>query len=253
MKRLVSILIVEDDLDSALLIQQLLDKCLLEARVVGIAQNARQALYLIEAHAPDILLLDIHMSDSTGLALLAQLDYSPKVIFVTADPDFAIQAFDMDAVDYLLKPIRMTRLKRALEKALQGIQMNIGQNPVHAAVAVANPPSPEGEGCVKWFRAAKGNETVLVHTDSVVVFISMQKYTTIVTQSYQALIRSTMIEIESKLDPQKFIRISRSCIVNMTFIQSVRKTAMKHMELVVQGLSQPIRVSKSQEHLFKQD
>ena len=180
--------------------------------VVGEADNARAALLLLEQLRPDLLFLDIEMPEETGLGLLQRLDPAqrPVVVFTTAHPEYAVDAFDVNAADYLVKPIDAEHVSRSLDRARRLI----------AGGRVA----PRGRG-------AHPRERFAVRTRGEIVFIKAAQidwisaegnYSRLHSGEQSYLMRESLQSIESSLDPSTFIRVHRSAIVNL---DRVRKLA----------------------------
>lgn len=173
-------------------------------QVAGEAASAAEAAVQVAALRPDLLLLDVQMPDGTGFDLLAALDDAPEVIFTTAYDQYALQAFDANALDYLLKPIQPQRLAAALARAA----MRLG-----AATAPAALPRKlfirDGERC--WF----------VQLDDIALFESEGNYTRVHFSGGQPLLARSLLQLEQRLDPQQFFRASRRYIVNLAHVRTV--------------------------------
>ena len=180
--------------------------------VVGEADNARAALLLLEQLRPDLLFLDIEMPEENGLDLLAHLDPAqrPVVVFTTAHPQYAVDAFDINAADYLVKPLDADRVSRALERARRRIA---------------------GGRTAARERTAAPRERFAVRTRGEIIFIKAAQIDWISAEGNYArlhagevsyLMRESLQSIEGSLDPATFIRVHRSAIVNL---DRVRKLA----------------------------
>jgi two-component system LytT family response regulator len=205
-------------------------------QVVGEAGNIDEARARIEELSPDIVFLDIQMPGGTGFDLLAQLDRVPRIVFTTAFDQYAVKAFDVNALDYLLKPIEPERLATALRK-LQG-------NP-GAANADATRDAPleqlfirDGPRC--WF----------VPLREVSLFSSEGNYVRLLWGQERPLLGRSLVALEAKLDPQRYFRANRSQVVNLDFIETVELGDGGRLHVQLRG-GQEIEVSRRQARLFR--
>ncbi|MEO8506499.1 MAG: LytTR family DNA-binding domain-containing protein [Betaproteobacteria bacterium] len=199
-----------------------------ELEVVAVCDDGGAALEAIGEHRPDVTFLDIRMPGLTGLevaAATAEISPSTQIVFVTAYDQYAIQAFERGAVDYLLKPIARDRLVGTIAR-LQG---RVGFSSAHGATLAALirelgatlPVAKPAEAPLVWLTASSGKETRLIMVDDVAYFRSDHKYTTVMTAQGEALLRTPLHELLAKLDPAHFKQIHRSTIVNMRMVASV--------------------------------
>lgn len=173
--------------------------------VVGEAASAEEAEILIESLQPDLLFLDIQMPGRSGFELLESLDHSPRVIFVTAYDEFALRAFEVSAVDYLVKPVSPERLASALARLNQAPQTT----PPAALPAERQIFVRDGERC--WF----------VKLAEVTLFESEGNYTRLHFGAHRPLIARSLSYLEERLDPETFFRASRKHIVNLRRITQI--------------------------------
>jgi two-component system LytT family response regulator len=177
-----------------------------DVEVVGEAANAEQAVAQIAALRPDLLLLDVQMPGASGFDLLQSLDAAPEVIFTTAFDQYALQAFEVNALDYLQKPIRPERLTHALHKAAA----RVGRTLADAPAAPRKLFIRDGDRC--WF----------VAIDSIRLFESEGNYTRVYFDEHKPLVLRTLTQLEERLDPARFLRASRRHIVNLDFVASMQ-------------------------------
>lgn len=185
--------------------------------VVAEAANVADGLHAIRAMAPDLVFLDISMPDGTGFDLLAALERAPAVIFTTAHDQHALRAFDANALDYLLKPIEPARLAQALQK-YRGDTAVPPQVPNDGKVFIQ-----DGERC--WF----------VDIDQIVLFESEGNYTRVYFENNRPLLLRSLNQMEERLDPQHFMRVSRKHIVNMRYVRTVGPALSGGMVLHLEG------------------
>ena len=180
-----------------------------DLHVVGTASDGAQALRLVEALQPDLILLDMTMPEVDGLAVaktLSRQDKRPAVVFVTAHDNYAVEAFDLDAVDYVLKPVKPERLERAIQRAL----------------------ARHGEGShtsSKWLEELwipHRSELIRIDTQEVSRIDAERDYVRLHVEDRSYLLLQTIAGLEKRLDPAKFIRIHRSTILRKDRIKGLR-------------------------------
>ncbi|RVT87544.1 LytR/AlgR family response regulator transcription factor [Inhella crocodyli] len=191
-----------------------------------------RALAAIEEHQPDLVLMDIQMPGMTGLQVLRALASDPErrlpaVIFTTAYDEHALTAFELHAVDYLLKPFARDRFEEAVQHVIAQ-QGNTGAEPLRALEA-ASSESPEP---LQRLLVRDMGRIVPLHVDRIEHLRSDTKYTAIVTGGKTYLVRLPITHFGQRLDPQRFLKVNRSCIVNLDFVDSM--TPDDSSQLVVQ-------------------
>lgn len=207
-----------------------------ELEVVAEAANIVEALELIRKTIPDLIFLDIQMPGGTGFDLLQSLDEIPEVIFTTAFDQYALRAFDVSALDYLLKPIEPARFAQAVQKALLKIQPDDAQTSLASDGKVF---IKDGERC--WF----------VALDQIALFESEGNYTRVYFDQQRPLMLRSLNQLEARLNASQFLRVSRSQIVNMTFVENMVTSTSGGMTLTLKG---DLKVSMSRRRAaeFKQ-
>lgn len=215
-----------------------------------------EALARLLANPPDIAFLDIRVPGTSGLDIARRFSSKLHVVFVTAHQDFAIEAFERGAVDYVLKPVNLARLATTVER-LKG---KVSQPPRDLREVVERiepqPTAAGGNGGAKaeptrWLQATVGNQTKLITIREVLYFQSDSKYTRVVRANDEALIRKSLVELLEMLDANQFWQIHRGTLVNTEFIESVVRDGFGGLELVLKGRSEKLKVSRSFRHLFK--
>ena len=182
--------------------------------VIGEAVNGHQAVAAIDALRPDVILLDIQLPDLDGLGVLRHITHRPAIIFTTAYSQHAVAAFELAAVDYLLKPFSAERLEVALNRARAGLA-NASRRFEHGLEALA-PPTILAR---IWVR--HGGKIVPVQVRDVERLEAEGDYVALITRGRRFLVRVPMAELEQRLDAQRFIRVHRSHIVNLDFVESL--------------------------------
>jgi DNA-binding LytR/AlgR family response regulator len=241
-----------------------------ELRVAAQARHGREALELFDAHGPDVVFLDVHMPGLNGIEAaraLQALAEPPLIVFVTAYEQYAVQAFERGALDYLVKPFDEERLAQTVQR-LQGRLRERQERDVSQALD-SGPASATAEEVLErlaaelarrapaathlqWIRASSGNTVRLIAADEVVFLKSDEKYTLVVTAQGEAVIRKTIRELADELDPAKFAQVHRSVIVNLHHVAQVVRGANETAEIHLRGHPERLPVSRSWLHVFKQ-
>ena len=189
--------------------------CIPEAELVGVARTGKEALALIRELQPDVAILDIQMPGQSGFGVLAGLrpsDKMPEVIFVTAYESHAVKAFEICAVDYLLKPVTPEGLARAVARAREKIGAPENRVP---------DPSPQSEW-IEEFWVPYRSEMVRIAAIDIDRIDAMRDYMSLQIGSRNFLLHQTLGTLERRLDPARFIRVHRSTIVRRDFIAKLR-------------------------------
>jgi two-component system LytT family response regulator len=190
-----------------------------EVDVIGEAGDGAEARRLIEQLRPDLVFLDVQMPGQSGFDLLASLAERPTVIFVTAHDEFAVRAFDEQALDYLLKPVEPARLARALarlDESEEGTRRDDRQRLERLLASVARARAAPRRIAVR-----RGAKVTLVEPDSIVFCRAEDKYTVLYTDDGEHVVDRTIEDLEATLDPDMFLRIHRSAIVNLAAVRDL--------------------------------
>lgn len=224
-----------------------------ELEIVGIAGNGIEARDLIDRLLPDIAFLDIRMPGLTGLEVMAAVGPDARqdcrVVFVTAYDQFAVQAFEQEAVDYLLKPIADERLAATVARLKRSD--GAAAEPEALLRRLQSLLVPGGEA-LRWIRASVGNEVRLVAIDEVCYFQATDKYTAVFTRDAELLIRTPIKELTAQLDPQQFCQVHRGTVVNLRQVLSARHDALGRVSLRLRDRPEAVAVSRAYAGLFKQ-
>lgn len=218
-----------------------------ELEIVGTAVNGRQALALCEELAPDIVFLDIQMPGLNGLQVAEALDPEIRVVFVTAYDDYAVEAFETAAVDYLMKPVEDGRLARTVARLKESHQ---AIDPAMLSDLIGRLSNPASKH-MAWLRCQQDATTRLVPVDSVVYFRAEGKYTSVFTATEEHLIRMSISELEAGLDPDRFWRIHRSIIVRVDEVLEARRGLRGRYDLTLRSRPEQLRTSQKYGHLFR--
>jgi len=186
--------------------------------VVGSSMDPEEALGYLRQHPVDVLFLDIQMPGMTGFDLLAALDQDVRVIFTTAYDAYAVEAFTVNSVDYLLKPVESDRLGRALDK----LARLIGQPGPDIRTLARELAAQLSQGRpLERIASRVGERTTLLDVARVTHFVAKDKLTYAVIGRREHVVDLTLAQLEARLDPRRFLRIHRATIVNVSFVHEV--------------------------------
>ena len=243
---MLSAIIVDDEPNAASFLQNKLSQLWPELEIAGTAVNGRQALQLAAQEQPDIAFLDIHMPGLSGLEVASALPQDTRIVFVTAFDEFAVEAFQTAAIDYLLKPVSDDRLQQTIQRLKQSQQQD--RNEIVSLLQQMTSNQPEH---LQWLRTGLDDTTELVSVDEVVFFQAEQKYTTVATANKEHLIRKSIKDLERSLDPNKFWRVHRATIVRVDQISAAKRDLRGRYSLSLRDRSEVIRTSQTYSKLFK--
>lgn len=256
--------------DDEALLRHYLDKSLAEVwpelEIVSKAQNGLEAMQSIQQLKPDVAFLDIRMPELDGISLAKQLnklDSPPLIVFITAYDEYAVKAFEHNAMDYLLKPINEERLLATCQKVqarLSSYKTQSGHMPEHPDIAAlmsqlqqfsqSVPQQPH----LTWLKASVGEDIHLIAVDDVVYFKAEDKYVSIFKKGQagsleEFILRVSLKELLAQLNPDEFWQIHRSVVVKVSAIDKVKKGLSGQMSAYVSGEKLPI--SRASQALFK--
>ena len=221
-----------------------------ELKIVAQAQDGIEALRLLVVHQPAVLFLDIQMPGMTGLEVARQAAGRCHIVFVTAYDQYAIAAFDQGAVDYVMKPISLARLATSVTR----LRDRIAQPPADLSGILAQLAGQKSEsrGHLRWVNASVGATIKLLTVDEILYFKADSKYTLVVTQASESLIRKPIKELTDELDPALFWQIHRSTLVNVNAISGVTRDMRGNLQVRLKQRPETLPVSESYMHLFRQ-
>lgn len=212
-----------------------------EIEIVGEAVNAEDAEEKIQSLKPDLLFLDIQMPGKTGFELLETLDSVPDVVFTTAYDEYALKAFDFNALDYLLKPIEPDRLKETITKLI-----NRPKKEAVAEVVTDQKLGPQDRVFVK-----DGDKCWFVKLENIRLFESDGNYIKIYFDNFKPMIHKSLNALDEKLDDRSFFRASRKHIINLTWVESIESWFNGGLMVVLRG-GDKVEVSRRQAARFKE-
>ncbi|WP_354333066.1 MULTISPECIES: LytTR family DNA-binding domain-containing protein [unclassified Undibacterium] len=224
-----------------------------ELQILDEAKNGEEAVQLVETLQPDFAFLDIRMPAKTGLEAAKEIGNKAHIVFITAYDQYAIEAFDHGAVDYVLKPADVERLTRTVERLKARLHSQAEPNDMSNMLAqLAKQMGIGKQSYLQWIQASIGQELRLIPVEEILFFQSDEKYTRVQTVSYEALIRKPVRDLAEELDPALFWQIHRATLVNAKAISGVVRDMRGRHLVQVKGLTEKLEVSRSFVHLFKQ-
>ncbi len=244
----IRVMVVDDETPARRRLRELLDDCSasLPIAVVGEAANGREALDLMQSAPPDLVLTDIHMPDMDGIELarhLLKLPRPPVVVFTTAFHEHALEAFEANAVDYLVKPVRVQRLLSALQKVPRLRPLT--------AERISHLPS----NARRFLSVTERSRVVLVPIDEVLFLKAELKYITIRTKDREYLLEESLTRLEHEFG-HRFVRVHRNCLVARDAIRGferrVNDDGDAHWEVLLNGLDETLPVSRRQQGIVRE-
>jgi two-component system, LytTR family, response regulator len=217
-----------------------------EVEVVDEASNAEEGVQKIESHNPDLIFLDIQMPGKTGFEMLQELDHAPTVVFTTAYDDYALKAFEVNALDYLLKPIEPKRLADAIEK-VKKLHPSASEQTTMDGSGMVHPLLGENDQVF----VKDGDRCWFVRLSEVRLFESVGNYAKVFFGNNKPLILKSLNALEERLDPKYFFRANRKHIVNLQAVEKVESYFNGGLLLELKG-GEKIEVSRRQTVKFKE-
>jgi DNA-binding LytR/AlgR family response regulator len=232
-----------------------------DLEIIGEAKNGDEAVQLVDELKPDLTFLDIRMPGKTGMEAARDIGDASQVVFVTAYDQYAVEAFERGAIDYVLKPPEPERLKITVERLKERLA-----TPAQAATASVNvsdtvtamlsqlaekiaAPKPK---YLQWIQASIGQDLRMIPVEEILFFRSDEKYTCVQTEKFEALIRKPVRDLAEELDPSLFWQIHRATLVNVNAIEGVTRDIRGRHLVLIKGRQEKLEVSRSFLHLFKQ-
>src|SRR5471032_2424970 len=226
-----------------------------ELEIIGEAKNGDEAIELVDQLHPDFTFLDIRMPGKTVMEAAAVIGNKSNIVFVTAYDAYAGEAVQRGAVDHVLKPpdqerlqITVERLKTRLHKPAEDVNASVTAMRSQLAEKIAA-PKPE---YLQWIQASIGQDLRMIPVEEILFFRSDEKYTSVQTERYEALIRKPVRDLAEELDPALFWQIHRATLVNVNAIEGVTRDIRGRHLVMIKGRTDKLEVSRSFLHLFKQ-
>jgi DNA-binding LytR/AlgR family response regulator len=231
-----------------------------ELEIIGEAKNGEEAVQLVAELKPDLTFLDIRMPGKTGMEAAREIGDQSAIVFVTAYDQYAVEAFERGAIDYVLKPPEQERLQVTVDRLKARLKAQIeqpGSLPVNDSVTLMLSQLAEKIAAPKpkylqWIQASIGQDLRMIPVEEILFFRSDEKYTCVQTDKFEALIRKPVRDLAEELDPALFWQIHRATLVNVNAIDGVTRDLRGRHLVMIKGKSDKLEVSRSFLHLFKQ-
>jgi DNA-binding LytR/AlgR family response regulator len=242
-----------------------------ELQIVGEAKNGDEAVQLVGELKPDLTFLDIRMPGKTGMEAARDIGDASQVVFVTAYDEYAVEAFERGAIDYVLKPPEPERLKITIERLKDRLREHARTGTHAGQSAPGSPVNPNVNDSVsailsqlaekiaapkpkylQWIQASIGQDLRMIPVEDILFFRSDEKYTCVQTDKLEALIRKPVRDLAEELDPALFWQIHRATLVNVNAIEGVTRDIRGRHLVLIKGRPDKLEVSRSFLHLFKQ-
>ena len=242
----VTVLIADDDEEQLAYLQELIRSLRPHWTVVAALNNLDLLPSLVESERPGLCILDIGFADTNGIDVMRKLPFAPPVIYVTGDAASAVQAFDSEAVDFIVKPIRRARFEQALERAEKRAARVAAEERALAAQTGSVPASPP-----TMVRILRGEDLVIVPVDEVRYFQADRKYTRVVLQAQEGVLRMSLYAIEPYINAEHFWRIHRGYIINARRVSLAKRDDLGRLFIRMQDRPESLPVARPYEHLFR--
>jgi len=223
-----------------------------ELEILDEAKNGDEAIAAVLRLHPDFAFLDIRMPGKTGLEAARAIGGKSHIVFITAYDQYAVEAFERGAVDYVLKPAEPERLRLTVER----LKARLASPPSDMSAMLTQLAKQMGLAVkptyLQWIQASIGQELRLIPVEEILFFQSDEKYTRVQTARFEALIRKPVRDLAEELDPDLFWQIHRSTLVNVNAIEGVARDLRGRHLVLIKGQPDKLEVSRSFVHLFKQ-
>jgi DNA-binding LytR/AlgR family response regulator len=229
-------------------------------RVVANARNGREAVERFESEQPDICFLDVHMPGVSGVEAARQIGNRSHVVFVTAFEQYALQAFEQGALDYIIKPVDPARLATTVARLQARLKAAVPSQVTDELLKRLTDhlqASRQATGSLRWLRASVAGTLRLIHVDEIDFLRSDEKYTLIAWRgengkAAEALISTPLKALATQLDGEQFVQIHRSVVVNLRAISHVTRGLNETASVHLRGRTEVLPVSRSFLHVFRQ-
>jgi DNA-binding LytR/AlgR family response regulator len=245
-------LIADDEANLAEHLRSRLQEAWPDLEILPLAFNGIDALRAINDEEPDIAFLDIRMPGLTGIELAKRIDTRTHVVFVTAFDQYAVEAFDREVVDYILKPVTDERLAKSIERLRRKIAADEKPPALDEVLAKLARAIPGGGAKLRWVRALKGEMVQQIAVDDVLYFQASDKYTCVMTREGESLIRMALAELIEQLDAEVFWQIHRGTVVNMNEVSATRRDLGGRVFVKLKDGKTELPVSRAYAQKFKQ-
>jgi DNA-binding LytR/AlgR family response regulator len=249
-------IIADDEKELRTYLKRMLAETWPQLEICGEAVNGKEALKMIDAFAPQIAFLDIKMPGLSGLDVAKKIAGICRIVFITAFDQYAVEAFEREAVDYLVKPVTKERLLQTINRLKKHLQSSPEPPADIAQIITQVLTNLQGNNHIdkylQWIKTQHKENVRLIPVEEVDYFQAGDKYTLVITAQGEALIKKSIKEIRGELDPQKFWQIHRGTIVNVSRIENVGRSLTGRGILKLKNRAETLTVSRQYLNLFKQ-
>jgi len=249
-------IIADDEKELRTYLKRMLAETWPQLEICGEAINGKEAMKLIDDFAPHIAFLDIKMPGLSGLDVAKKIAGVCHIVFVTAFDQYAVEAFEREAVDYLVKPVTKERLLQTIHRLKKHLQSSpepsegLTQMITHVLAGLQD--NPRTDRYLRWIKTQHKDCVRLISVEEIDYFQSGDKYTLVMTAEGEALIKKSIKELSRELDPQQFWQIHRGTIVNVSRIENVVRSFTGRGVLKLKNRPDTLTVSRQYLHLFRQ-
>lgn len=248
--------IADDEKELRTYLKRMLAEVWPQLEICGEAANGKDAIKMIDDLAPHIAFLDIKMPGLSGLDVAKKTTGTCRIVFVTAFDQYAVEAFEREAVDYLIKPVTRERLLQTIHRLKKQLQSSPSapENFAHIISQILEnlQKNHPADSYLHWIKAPYRNSVRLIPVEEIDYFQARDKYTLVMTVQGESVIRKSIKELSRELDPRKFWQIHRGTVVNVSRIERVGRSLTGRGILKLKNRSETLIVSRQYMHLFKQ-
>ena len=230
-----------------------------ELEIVAEARNGREALEQFEARKPDVCFLDVHMPGVSGIEAAQRIGRRARLVFVTAFDQYAVQAFEHEALDYLVKPLEAPRLAETVARHKERLRLSQPQPDTETLLReiAAHMEKNAGAKTLRWIHATVGNALRVIPVEEIDFLRSDDKYTLVAWRGEggkpgEALIRTPLKDLMPQLDPEHFVQVHRSVVVNRRSISHVTRGENETANVHLKDRADVLPVSRTYLHIFRQ-
>ncbi|MBI5417836.1 response regulator transcription factor [Candidatus Poribacteria bacterium] len=252
MKQIKAIIAEDEDVLRASFIKKI-NSLWTELTICGEARDGQTAIDLVNEYKPDIAFLDIKMPGLSGIDAAKKISGKCLIVFITAYDKYAVEAFENEAIDYLLKPVNDKRLIKTIKRLKNKIDI-----PTSSSLDIAeilnkiSANIPKAPQYLQWIKIQHGDGVRLVSVNDIYYIKADNKYTLVRTKEGEFLIKKTISELENELNPNQFWRIHRAAIVNINYIIKASRTFTNRYDIKLKDIPETLTVSRPYIHLFRQ-
>jgi DNA-binding LytR/AlgR family response regulator len=248
-------IIADDEKELRTYLRSMLLEVWPELTICGEAKNGKEALQMVESLHPSVAFLDIRMPGLSGMDVARRIAGFCRIVFVTAFDQYAVEAFEREAVDYLLKPVSKERLLQTVQRLRNQLDAST-EIPARLTEVMEQVISQlAGRGGInylRWIKTQNKDSIRLIPVEEVDYFKAEDKYTLVITKEGESLIKKSIKELAQELDPSQFWQIHRGTIVNVSKIDKVSRSLTGRGILKLKGRPELLTISRNYLHLFKQ-